>query len=170
MGGSNKRYEADKSFEGTKYSADSQSQNAEKERQFKSSQDSLMYNRALQNYNQVLGRGQAAQAGGEQGFLDETGSAPAELQAYQQAYKANALPAQLENQSQQRLNLVKSGVRGPAQARLLNKSTGDFNLGLNKDLTQMMYDEALKRRDSRSAYFGDKAKMGQNATLQRMGQ
>lgn len=65
--------------------------------------------------------------------------------------------AQRQNQRQINASLAQQGVRGGQASILANRATGELNRDLQRDINQVVYDEAANRQKSRLNYYGQKA-------------
>lgn len=106
-----------------------------------------------QKYNRFRGMQQA----GEQGLMQETANAPAELQAYKQALRSGQTEEQQNALGQTNLGLAQQGVRGGQAAILRNRSVGSLNRQLGQDVNQLAYQDAIRRSGVRTGYMGQKA-------------
>ena len=65
--------------------------------------------------------------------------------------------AQRQNQRQINASLAQQGVRGGQASILANRATGELNRDLQRDINQVVYNEAANRQNSRLDYYGKKA-------------
>ena len=104
-------------------------------------------------YNQQLRRAQEA----EQQLMKETGEAPEELKDYQQQLTEGIAPAQTQELKAATLAGKKAGVRGGQLATITGRRVGETTQALQKDLTQKLYEDAVRRRQSRTGFLTTKA-------------
>jgi hypothetical protein len=116
-------------------------------------------------YEEMLQRGIESERAGEEQFLQETGALSPELTAYQEAIRRRATPEQERALAQSRLELSRQGVTGGQAATLQGRASGDLQQRLAQDVTEMAYEDALRRREARAGFFGTKAARGQASKL-----
>ena len=132
---------------------------AEEKRQYEKSfgEDFRRFELGETSRKKRLGRAQEAMAAGEKEFLSATEGPLPELEKYKQAIFGGATEAQGLADKRVQLALKESGVRGPEAALERSRQSGRMNVNLQRQLSELSYQEAQGRRGKRADYFAGKA-------------
>lgn len=117
----------------------------------------------------VLDRSNQQLQSGESELFSSLNAPNPELEAMKASYIANALPGQERARNEMALNIRQQGARGGQAATLLDRGTGAFNQGLESDLNNLTYQDALARRNAKTDYLANKAKTAQTRNLSGVG-
>ncbi len=106
---------------------------------------------------QRLSRSQEALRSGEREFLSATEGPLPELEQYRQSILEGGTEAQQRGNLQTQLALKQSGVRGPEAALERARQSNLRGTALQRQLSELAYNEAQGRRGKRADYFAGKA-------------
>ena len=120
---------------------------------------------AQQAYQQMMdqaarAKGQELMSGAESQLMQETSSAPPELQKLMQDIANNATRAQADAAKQGNLALAQQGVRGGSAAILSQRAAGDLSQKMGQDANKLAYDDVVRRSSERTKYLGQKGATG----------
>ena len=118
-------------------------------------------------YEDMKKQGQTQFGAGEQQFLSETDQPLAELENARSSMRAGTAESMQDASGQMKSNIEAMGGRGGQGITLLNRGIGQMGVEGQRGLDQMALQEAEQRRQMRGGYMGQKAQMGQQASLQR---
>lgn len=133
----------------------------------------MVNNKALEDYANTLGSnmGKSLEARAEKydqklqnqfleaepQYLSEANTQLPELQNLIKDIAEQSTETQRGNLRQINANLAMQGVRGGQAAILANRALGQTTRDTQRDINNLVYNEALNRQNSRLNYFGDKS-------------
>jgi hypothetical protein len=129
-------------------------------KEYETNAASTAYERAMQQLNESLNRAKETTAEGESQFLSSIDSGMPEIEQMRKDIASQSTDAQRQNRLQTTLALKNEGVRGGQAATLLNRSSGDISQKLGMDVNKLAYEDAARRNNAKSAYYGNKAASG----------
>ena len=116
-------------------------------------------------YEEIVGRGQYQLGQGESAFEQEAAAAPEELTMLKEDILAGNTESLQQGKEELATALAQQGVRGGQAATQLRRGVGEMATGAQRDINQLMGQEAMDRQAQRLAYQKSKALGGQAATL-----
>jgi len=116
-------------------------------------------------YEKMLGTGVGQMGAGEQAISQLGIAAPKELQQMKQDILSGSAESLQQGVGQLQAGLAQQGIRGGQAATQLRRGIGEMGIGAQKDINQLLGNEAMQRQAQLMAYQQAKALGGQKATL-----